>query len=460
MPFAPNQLFRATDANALEGAGASAAAQAAAAALAASRAQADATAAGTAAAAARTAATAAQTTATAAQASATNAQATATTAQTSAAAASTAATAAKTDAANALATAKQAALDVASVKNSPAASLSFQGLVSATSDADAEAKGVQLWHAYLLNGVTFTIRTTSVQSPAQGGGSVPGGGTAPAPTGGPALPTGWVQVFEDDFTYATVGTTGVAVLDPSKWAQRTFGTGPFYGGQLANGGCWEQGTSSLKGHVKWNGSAWLLDGFQQGTQNNSPSSGGYHAGYGQFHCQFKIRFSHFYSPGVGAYLLMWPANNLWGTEIDFLETPGANKNRLMVTCHRDLRGLYDLNDGNDTPSINEVPHDMTAWTTIDARRTYTTINGQRRATFRQWINGIEVGDSTFLYGADRTDWTDVPFLDEPMVFGAAGMVNSADWYAPPGFPSVANGTPADSWFELDYVRIWTPSGGG
>lgn len=276
----------------------------------------------------------------------------------------------------------------------------------------------------------------------------PAGGTPEA--GVLAPPAGWVQTLDEPFS--RTATFGVEALDPAIWKQRSSGGSAHNGSSTWDNGAQTESTgTTLKIHSKNVGGAWRVDGFLKGIQNSNPAAYGYDKGYLQFHARTRIRLSHAIAPGVGGYFLFWQADNAWGSELDILETPGQTKNRADATVHWDSRGQYDLGSNNEQ-STSEVIADLTQWTVFDTVRTFVFgPDGTPKATIQESINGVLM--------PSKTGWTDNLYICKPMVPGYASYVapdipGVRDWY---GLPT--SETPADSWIEVDYLKIWEPVSG-
>lgn len=295
----------------------------------------------------------------------------------------------------------------------------------------------------------YNAHVSWVRVVAPGGGAITPIPTDPPPVTEPepgtgataAPPSNWPLVFDDQFTRPA--TFGIEALDGAKWSVRSYGGDAAHNGSSfwdnANG--LESTGSTIRVHTTYRDGAWRCDGFQQG--------GGDKPGYGEFHVRFRARYSHLHAPGVGGYALMWPASNDWSSEIDILEMPGTEKNRAQATLHADQTGDYNLGaEGHNNQATIESSVDLSQWHIWDCRRTYRTVNGDVLATIKVWIDGNPMPDNSFF--------VDNSFADENMVFGAATFVPpnwAYNWYSPPD-----NTTPTDSYFELDYVSIWSPNG--
>lgn len=299
------------------------------------------------------------------------------------------------------------------------------------------------------------------------GGSAPvelptGGGGGGTPVGYAGPPSGWVKSFED--TFSQPPALGVNALDGSKWKRREYGGGPAHGGGGDGiGVTWDAGYglestgSTLKFKVRREQNAdgtWVYrcSGFMQGSSAD-PTSWAYHPGYAEFYVKFRFRVSHLNAQGVGGYMLMWPHDDDWTSEIDFVEMPGAQKNRLLTTMHADMTGTYDLGAHNDQ-AHTETSVDMTQWQIFEGYRTYRDLAGVQVATVRHKLNGVDMGAPDFF--------TDNPYLAERMVFGAAGFCGQTPynqgWFTAPN-PDDTSVTPVEFYVEMDYLEIWTPAEG-
>jgi hypothetical protein len=270
----------------------------------------------------------------------------------------------------------------------------------------------------------------------------------PPPANPQDPPSGWGLVMSDDFTMPA--TYGVNAVDSNIWHHVGYGAGC---GVHNGAACWNNGNNiqstgtTLRIHSTLVNGTWLVDGFQQGQQNSNPAAAKYHIGYRNFHCRFRFRASHLHAPGVGFYCLGWQANDAWGSEFDWIETPGFDKNTIDATMHFDSRGLYELGSNNqyDTSVYNT---DLSQWTIIDARRTIVVESGIEYATIEQWVNGVKL--------PGNPNWVHNRWMCYPLVMGIASYVApnaqwAIDWYSIPD-----SSTPTDFYGEFDYMYIWAP----
>ena len=266
-----------------------------------------------------------------------------------------------------------------------------------------------------------------------------GAATQPATVGAVQdPPAGWRQAFRDDFSQPA--QWGVDALDYNIWKHRNYGYFDYEWGREVGAENHEATGSTYRGHVRKvaGTNLWGVSGVQQGSQNNDPNGYGYHPGYHQLHVRHRQRWSHANSPGIGAYVLLWPAANHWTSEIDIMEMPGRTKNTLLATMH------WNGEPGPDYSADASVSIDLTQWHTFDLRRTYRQVNGATAATIQLWIDGMAV--------AAPAGWIDNNRLTDPMVCGFNGFPSGAGWYG----GGTDGSTPDDAFLELDFMQLWTP----
>lgn len=277
--------------------------------------------------------------------------------------------------------------------------------------------------------------------------------SVPPPANAYDPPAGWVAAptMNDNFTRSA--QFGQDALDPALWKHRNFGRYFMHDAAYSDNANQIEATgSTIKVHVKRVGNEWRTDGWLGGSQNTDAGAYGYNVGVLEFHHRFRMRMSHYLSPGVGGYHLAWEASGNWGQEFDWVETPGRNKSRCATVMHWDSRGQYDLGSNNEFSAVN-TDIDLTQWHVWDCRRTFRTINGVVHATIEVWIDGVKL--------IDPGGWTDNQWMTRPVVFGPAGFVATTnrqdvvDWYTAPSAES-----PTSSHMEFDYMLTWVPGGGG
>jgi hypothetical protein len=257
------------------------------------------------------------------------------------------------------------------------------------------------------------------------------------------LPAGWSMVVSREFDEAPVGTWGAAAAGPNGWAPVEGGFGSAAAGLGAarwmRGGLLEAVPSSLRIHTHYNppSGEWLVDGIQQ-----MGYAGAAHPGYGEFHVRFGVQCSAAMR-GVGPFVAMRPAAG-WGCEWTLFEVPDGGVAATAV--HSDRTGRGSLSLSGDQFSQVRMNADVGAVHVIDARRTFRSVAGQTAANFRYWLNGNEIG-------AQDAFWRDNPFAIDRLVFMATGFVAGP----PARFYSLPDATtPADSWTEISFLRIWAP----
>lgn len=268
--------------------------------------------------------------------------------------------------------------------------------------------------------------------------------TQPAPTQPATVgavqdpPAGWRQAFRDDFSQPA--QWGIDALDYNIWKHRNYGYYDYEWGREVGVENHEATGSTYRNHVrKISGTnLWGVSGAQQGSQNGDPNGYGYHAGYHQLHVRPRQRWSHANAPGIGAYVLLWPASNRWTSEIDIMEMPGRTKNTSLATMH------WNGDPGPDQSADAAMGIDLTQWHTFDLRRTYRQVNGVTAATVQLWIDGVAV--------QAPPGWIDNNRLTDPMVCGVNGFPSGAGWYG----GATDGTTPDDAFLELDFLQLWTP----
>lgn len=265
-------------------------------------------------------------------------------------------------------------------------------------------------------------------------------------------PAGWVPAATMNDNFVRTAQTGQDSLDPALWKHRNFGRYFMHNAAWSDNANQIEATgSTIKVHVKKVGTEWRTDGWLGGSQNTAPAEYGYNVGLLEFHHRFRMRMSHYISPGVGGYHLSWEASGNWGQEFDWVETPGYNKSRCATVMHWDSTGNYDLGSNNEQSYVN-TDIDLTEWHVWDCRRTFKTINGIVHATIEVWIDGVKL--------IDPGGWTDNRWMTRPVVHGPAGFVartdiqGVVDWYSAPSAES-----PTSSHMEFDYMLTWVPSSG-
>jgi hypothetical protein len=283
----------------------------------------------------------------------------------------------------------------------------------------------------LSSGVTINVQTT-------------GSGVSP-------IPSGWVIDVTDHFD----GTS----LDSSKWKHAGFG-GPAHRDGNGNPAAeWDNGAGisvhdSVAELQVYRGGpyGWMVTGWLQGITTDPSASYGYHPGYGEFHIRIRARWSHAFAPGIGAYMLMWPANQsiVPHSEFDIMEMPSGDTGGMKTRHATAIHWLWESAQ-HDSSSVDKYNIDLTQYHVWDFRRTFSTVNGQQVATFNVWIDGVELSDN----GNRPWRWDNNPDTLDRVVFGPATFVGSeSGWY---GFPNSNSPSPASLY--IDYVTIWVPGSG-
>jgi hypothetical protein len=259
------------------------------------------------------------------------------------------------------------------------------------------------------------------------------------------LPAAWSLVVAQEFDEVSVGTWGAAAVGLNGWAPVTGAFGSAAAGlgtaRWMRGGLLEAVPGSVRIHTHYNppSGEWLVDGIQQVGYGGTA-----HPGYGEFHLRFGVQCSAASMRGIGPFAAMRPAGGGWGCEWTLFEAPDGGVAAAAV--HSDPSGRGSLALNGDRFSQVRVPVDLTALHIIDARRTFRSVAGQTVATFRYWLDNVEIG------GQDAF-WRDNPFAIDRLVFMATGFVAGprARFYALPDAS-----TPPDSWTEISFLRIWAP----
>ncbi len=165
-----------------------------------------------------------------------------------------------------------------------------------------------------LDGAPATTTT-----PGSGSTTVPASTTTP-PVSGEAMPTtspsGWQEVFSDNFQ----GTS----LDPSKWMT--------YNGVPAG----DSGAYFSSTHVSVQNGELVLRGYQDPDLGGRWVTAGVSSSPGltQTYGKYLVRFRVDAGTGISYTALLWPANNVNSSEIDFAEDNGGDRqNPLLDASH-------------------------------------------------------------------------------------------------------------------------------
>jgi hypothetical protein len=258
------------------------------------------------------------------------------------------------------------------------------------------------------------------------------------------MPAAWSLVVSQEFDEVPAGTWGALAAGPNGWAPVTAAFGSAAAGlgtaRWMRGGLLEAVPGSVRIHTHYNppSGEWLVDGFQQAGYAGAP-----HPGYGEFHLRVGVQCSARAMRGIGPFIAMRPAGGGWGCEWTLFEAPDGGVAAAAV--HSDQSGRGSLTHGDRFSQVR-VAADLSALHIIDARRTFRSVAGQTVATFRYWLDNVEIG------GRDSF-WRDNPFAIDRLVFIATGFVAGprARFYSLPDAT-----TPADSWTEVSFLRIWAP----
>jgi beta-glucanase (GH16 family) len=247
------------------------------------------------------------------------------------------------------------------------------------------------------------------------------GGGQESPTPDPASPTsapsgapmpsgdisGWAQVFADDFPGAAV--------DGKKWG--------VYSGQPGS----DPGTQWSPSHVRVQDGLLTIDTYQDPAYGGMWTSGGINNARSAALSEgkYEIRMRADKASGVNVVGLLWPKNNVWPPEIDFVEDRDGDRVDFEATLHyRDASGKHSMVHRRQVV-------DMSEWHTY----------------------GVEWGAGRIVYTIDGVAWATVdhPFVpDVPM--GMAVQSNAVT----KGAVKAGDQTPAMSSVQLDWVVAYVP----
>jgi beta-glucanase (GH16 family) len=257
-----------------------------------------------------------------------------------------------------------------------------------------------------------TVRAAPPPAPVPAG-SAPS--TVDSPVAQPSAPApvpGWTLVDYDDFTgqrldrrrwavYDSTATNGVSRWSPSMVSVadgelRIVGQGrdPDGHGNISGGLCWCNGS---------------------GNQT-----------YGMW--QVRARFER--GTGYGQALLLWPTSDNWPQEgeLDFVETPHADKKSAALTVHWGTDNQIDY---------RWVGGDFTQW------HTYTVV-------WRPGLVQMLIDDKVYYDSTTSSVHPQIP--DHPMhlaIQQEPGPLDAPDWVPPPG-----RDTPDTVTLHIDWVRLY------
>ena len=236
--------------------------------------------------------------------------------------------------------------------------------------------------------------------------------SAAASPSGLAMPAGdlpgWKRVFADDFSGSS--------LDQRSW-------GP-YSGQPGGdpGGWWDPS------HVVVRDGMLELRTYRDPAFGNRWVSGGVSSApalrqtYGKYLVRFRIDRGN----GISGIALLWPSDDGWPPEIDFIEDGGGNRAHTTATLHY---------GSSDSQIQRELPADFTQWHTV----------------------GVEWTAGRLDYTIDGTVWASVTgsrVPDRPMEMdvqtqaGTCGVVEN---------PCPDASTPAHVNMQVDWVVAYRPA---
>ncbi len=228
--------------------------------------------------------------------------------------------------------------------------------------------------------------------------------TATSPSG-QAVPTadpaGYVRSFVDDFS----GT----VIDGTKWGR--------YSGQPGS----DPGTQWAPSHVVVGGGVVSLETYRDPVYLNKWTSGGINNARsgGLTAGKYEIRMRADAGKGLNVVGLLWPKNNVWPPEIDFVEDRDGDRTDFTSTLHYRLDGVHKMLHGRKVL-------DMTQWHTY----------------------GVEWKPGLLAYTVDGVPWKTVSSPYVPTVdMGLAIQTNAVTR----GAVLADATTPARSKVEIDWV---------
>lgn len=309
-------------------------------------------------------------------------------------------------------------------KTKPAASAPPQ-TAAATSTATTATVQATTTQAAAPATASTAVPTVTTVAPTSPGATVTMPTTTPVPVpvsdvGGPSgelMPTGdlpgWREVFADDFNGDS--------LNPNLWSA--------YSGQPGedpNGSVWSPS------HVVVQNGELVLKGYEddgQYTTGGVTSQPGLVQTYGKYLVRYRVD----QGDGVSHCVLLWPADNVWGPEIDFSEDNGADRQYTTATLHWGAGGA-----GQQTGEAEKV--NLTQWHTL----------------------GVEWTPGKVVYTLDGRPWgsletDDVPNI--PMVMDlqtqswcGAGQAAPNSWEQ-----CMDSSTPAEVDMDVDWVVAYAPA---
>lgn len=229
-----------------------------------------------------------------------------------------------------------------------------------------------------------------------------------APPSGAEMPVGdtgeWRQTFIDDFS-------GDAI-DPGKWGRYSGEPGSDPGAQ------WSPSRVSVGDGLLTLTTAREDGKWTSGGVNNArafaPEAG-----------KVEVRMRADHAPGVNVVALLWPEDNEWPPEIDFVEDRDGDRENFTASLH------YSDDDGEHRQIDERRDLDMTEWHTY----------------------GTEWRGDTVVYTVDGREWARTESRRVPSVPMAVAVQSNV---VTKGKVTVGPDTPEHSEVEVDWVVGYVP----
>ncbi|WP_051722126.1 MULTISPECIES: glycoside hydrolase family 16 protein [Actinomycetes] len=247
-------------------------------------------------------------------------------------------------------------------------------------------------------------------SPASAATCTASAGTTAAPRGNITAWPGWRQIFVDDFNRCDLG---------SSWGK--------YSGQPGGNphSWWDPSQVSVSdgklrlGSTLQNG-RWLTGGVSNHTVAQQ---------YGKWEMRFRVDKSD----EVSFHLLLWPKNEVWPPEIDFLESVDGTRATASAAVH------YRNTNGSQGRVMQGVSGDFSRWNVVGV----------------EWGPGIV---RMTMNGKIWSEWSDGRVPATPMWLGvqleAGACQRIAEWNLGTTCPRA--GTPSNAAMEVDWVNVYAP----